>query len=95
MLGPLDAWVLARLDSDLPVDGAALEVSPPLRELVDDMARHSWRERRLIFRGLLLAQSDAEGFLRSIGDIDPRKPRPSVEEQRAWEQSRAETDAVE
>lgn len=78
-LSPYDAWVLARLQADVPIEGDLTRASAAVRPLAEAMAGCPWAERDRLFSGFLLHLEDPDAFLRAIADTDPMEPAPAGE----------------
>jgi hypothetical protein len=77
-----DAWVLAALCADQPVDGELAKVSGPLRALAKRLAAAHPEDRPLILEGYSLHPSDRGALVRAIADARPDGPAPPPEADR-------------
>jgi hypothetical protein len=89
-MGPLDAWVIRRILCVQPINGEVAGVSEAWRPLAERLARAQPGERPILFDGYLTGRRDREAIVRSVANVDPTGPAPTVEDQRAWEQGEAE-----
>ncbi len=80
-IAPPDAWALARIVADQPVNGELAVMSAAWRPLADRLASSAPADRQTILDGFLTGRPDQAAILRAIADQDPTgpPPDPSVE----------------
>jgi hypothetical protein len=77
MIRPLDAWTLARLSADMPVNGELQAVSRPFQTLAEHLAGLPLEARPIALAGFLSHPGlDRDAINRAIDDADPSGPPP-------------------
>ena len=71
-----DAWMIARLLSDQPVNGEVNGASATFRPLAERLATTPLESRRHVFDGFLICQQGRDEIVKAVGDADPLGPPP-------------------
>ncbi len=71
-----DAWVLARILADQPVDGEIAGVSETFRPLAERLAAAPVAGRKALLRTVSTSLPDAFGLIRAICEAEPGSPAP-------------------
>lgn len=74
-----DAWLLARLLSDQPVDGEVGRMSDGLRPIAEHLAALPIDRREAAWSGWLAGRSDQNALILAVSDAEPTGPRPAPE----------------
>jgi hypothetical protein len=85
MIRPSDAWVIASLDSDLPVsDEKRHAVSIRFRPLVFQLASLPIEQREGVIQAFLSACTDRDAIDEAITNAAPEGPQPEAEDERLF-----------
>lgn len=78
MLTPYDAWTLAALMADLPLNGELAAVSAEWRPLAAMLAAAPFLDRGRILDANLATRPDRAAIVRAVADADPTGPPPAA-----------------
>ena len=74
-----DAWVLARVISDQPLNGELSMVSDQFRSITEHLAALPAGARLGALNAYLCGKADSEGFALALAEQDPLGPPPELE----------------
>ncbi len=72
-----DAWVLARLLSDQPVNGELPAMSEALRPIAERLAATALNVRQGVWDGFLAGQPDANAIIEALSNVRPDQAAPA------------------
>jgi hypothetical protein len=73
---PFDAWVLARIMADQPINGELADVSEALRPLTERLATTPPDGRLALLEGFQLSLADPAALVKALADAKPTEPPP-------------------
>jgi hypothetical protein len=81
---PLDAWILARLMSDQPLNGELASMTEAFRPLVAMLAAVALEHRQTALNAFLVGQPGADEIIAAMAQADPMGPPPVIEPPRRF-----------
>src|SRR5262245_34035505 len=80
MICPSEIWTLARVLSDLDVNGQIDALSEPWRGMAAHLAGLSPVARNAAFQTMLAVVPERDELVKAVGDVDPNGPEPAEEQ---------------
>lgn len=76
MISPSDAWVLARLLADQPLNGELAARPEPWRAMAEHLNGLNAKARKAAFDAMQAARPDRDDLVKLMASVDPLAPRP-------------------
>ena len=78
MISPFDAWALARLLADQPLNGELAALPEPWRAMAEHLNGLNAKARKAALDAMLAARPDRDELVKALAAVDPLSPAPAI-----------------